>query len=71
MSQRVPSDSRPDHAQFVNAGQVGKVAADNLAVFIKAGLPADFMTHEFAMEEIDAALAVVRSGKAIKVLLRY
>lgn len=31
----------------------------------------DFMTHEFPMEKINDALATVKAGKAIKVMLRY
>jgi threonine dehydrogenase-like Zn-dependent dehydrogenase len=31
----------------------------------------DFVTHEFPMESVNAALAVVKAGLAVKVLLRY
>ena len=44
-----------------------------LCEWIRAGKlkASEFMTHEFPVESINEALATVKSGKALKVLLRY
>ena len=48
-------------------------AMEPLCAWIRAGQLAasEFITHEFKLEEINAALAAVQSGEVIKVLLTY
>ncbi len=50
-----------------------KAAQEPLCEWIRAGKlsPAEFVTHEFAVEQVNDALEAVKRGEVIKALLRY